>query len=207
MIKHLIVGLILIAGLVDHAPTTSPESTFHTASAQFETSSPGVVTRVGIRIQRKSGTARIGLSVHQDKESCARTVCQEVAMISGYTWQEVPRTDALIDRFLASASVHVVVLIHDHVANTDLPVRVDAIWTATGPELCGALLDTRGCLRSAAVTGSVAIGPRRLIPGQTVQDGWIKVQDGWNMGHPPTTRRDRATRHSERSPPGDSRHA
>ncbi len=181
--KYLIFGLILLVGLAGHPPAKSPDSLRASASARFLVSAAGVETKVSVFVNEASSSSRVGLSIHQTTQSCIGGVCQEVPVISGYSYQDVLPIDALFDRFLGHASVHTTVTFHDDVANTDVPIRVDVVWTASGPPICDSLYAEDGCQRVAIVIGEVAIGPLRLVPGQTVPDGRI----AWRLWHLPTS--------------------
>jgi hypothetical protein len=177
MIKYLVVGLLLIAGLAGHAPAMSPASSLGAASAQFERTSAGITTRVDIQIQRWSTIARVGLTLRQDRDLCVAAVCREAPLISGSSWQEVRPADVVIHRSLASAAAHVVIPLHDDVSGADLSVRVDVVWTATAPARCDTVRDAVECARPASATGEMTIGASRLIPGQKNLDGWIAQRD------------------------------
>jgi hypothetical protein len=184
MIKYLVVGLFIIAGLAGGPLQRSPAPALRTATVQFETSGDGVETTVEVEIQRWIDAPRIGLTISQTSRSCAGTLCQDIPAISVTTWQTLHSGDGMIDPILAYAAVHATLPVHDNVTNADVIVRIDVEWSGTGATFCGVLRDAVGCLRSAAVTGEVAIGSRRMIPGLTAPDGWIK-QRWWNL--PPTS--------------------
>jgi hypothetical protein len=169
--KYLVLGLILIASVAGHAPAETPAPMRASASVQFAVSSADIETRVGVDIHEASGAARLGLSIHRNRRSCAGAVCQTVPLISGFAYQDARPIDTYFDRYHNHASVHATFLVHDDVSNADLPVRVDVVWTATGLPRCDDLRDEVWCFRDVSAVGEVAAGPLRLIPAQTVLDG------------------------------------
>ena len=174
MVKYLWAGLILIASLAAHPSTTSPDPVMASTSAEFVTVAGAIVTSVDINVNTLRGTARVGLTVYRHRQSCAGGVCQDVALMAGDTRQLVRPADASIDRFLASASLHLTMVFHDNVSHADLATRVDIVWVETGPTLCSVIRDAMGCLRPAAAQGVVAIGPLLLVTGRTDPGSWIQ---------------------------------
>lgn len=170
--KYLFVGLMLIAGALGHVPATPPTPRQTFASAQFQVSAAGVETVADIYVSASRGPARIGLSIERKRVECGDDGCQ--AAISGYTYQNASPGDALVDPVLDHASVHATILFHDRVTNTNIPVRVDAVWAATGPAQCSDRNDETGCDRAAAVTGEVTIGATPFIAGQNVPGGLLQ---------------------------------
>src|SRR5690349_2491368 len=108
--KYLVLGLILIANVAGHAPAETPAPMHATASAQFVAFSAGVETSVGVDIHEASGAARLGLSIHRNRRSCAGSACQVVPLIAGVAYQDARPIDADFDQYHSYASVHVTIL-------------------------------------------------------------------------------------------------
>lgn len=174
--KYLLVGLILIASALGRGgdAAIAPRKTF--ASAQFRTFAAGIETVVEIYLSTTPAPVRIGLSIQRTRRVCDGGDCQDVPILYGYTYQNAAPGDALVDRALANASVHAVIEFQDVVTRTTVPVRVDAVWTATGPAHCNDQYDANGCDRTASVTAAVEVtrSPLPLIAGQMAPDGVLQ---------------------------------
>lgn len=171
--KYLLSGIFLALGLLGHAGDHPPVPRDTAASAEFLVTTPaGVHTDVVIGLNATGGAYAVSLSMRQTKRSCGDgTPCHEVAAMSGDVIQSVSPADAVIDPYLNRASVHAAIPFHDDLSGRDLVVRVDLVWTATGPRQCDVFYRAVGCLRFATVTGDLATGPTWLIAGQTIDDG------------------------------------
>lgn len=172
--KYLLVGLMLIAGTLGHAVATQPAPRKAFASAQFQTTAAGIETVVEIDVSTTPAPVRIGLSIQRTRRVCDGGDCQDVPILYGYTYQNAAPGDALVDHALDNGSVHAVIEFQDVVTRTTVPVRVDAVWTATGPAHCNDQYDENGCDRAASVTAEVMSTSFSLVADQTTPDGLLQ---------------------------------
>lgn len=171
--KYLLLGFFLVLGALGHASDHPPVPRDAAASAEFlDTTPAGAHTDVVIGLNATGGTYEVSLSIRRTIRACADGApCHEVAAMTGEVTQSVSPAASVIDPFLNRASIHAAVPFHDDVSGRDLAVRVDLVWTATGPLQCDVFYRAVGCLRFAAVTGDVTAEATGLIAGQTIDDG------------------------------------
>lgn len=170
--KYLVVGLLLVVNLVGRPALVSPESWTVSASASFRSvDSSGVVTTVDVNVNETLTARQVGLSVERASRACTAGVCRERDLIAGSELQQVGLGDVVIDPYARYGALHAMIPIHDNVSNSELPVRVDVVWIATGPETCDNLYATLGCFRAATASGDMGSGALMLILGRTDPDG------------------------------------
>lgn len=172
--KYLLAGLLLIAGALGHGTAVPPIPVQTFAAAQFRTANADVATVVEIDVSTFPGPVRVGLSIERTRQVCDVGACQDVPVIYGETDQNVFPGDALVAAALDTASVHATIFFHDPITHSTFPVRVDAVWSATGPMQCGDRADETGCDRPAVVTATVTSGARSVIAGQSTADGLLR---------------------------------
>lgn len=180
MKKYVVLGLVLIVVSLGEAPAAAPQRLPASAWAVFGVSSAGVRTSVKLGVNGTASGVLISLFIFQNMRRCGPDGdCREQPLISGFTLQQATPTDAAADRILGRAYVHATVRFHDDISQTDLPVRVDVIWSRARPQVCEpgmviGLGTTLECARTARVLADVAIGRTSLIRNQTVPDGELR---------------------------------
>lgn len=186
--KYLLLGLMLIAGLAGRQPATPAPASRLYAMAWYETTDAGLTTKVDISVHLHPTTSTVGLSVEQTRRSCAAGGCKDVPVISGYTLQEVGRTDATIRPSLARAGLHTVIRFQDGITKTAIPIQVDVTWAGTGPTQCDDPLGGPVCTRFATAVFVLRRGGQYLVAGETGSDEFLQRQPDRVVTAPPTPR-------------------
>lgn len=174
--KYLLLVLALMAGFASHLSAHPAEQVRLFAATHFETTMAGVTTKVEIYVYERPAAHGIGLSIGQTRRSCVSGVCKDVPVISGYASKPAGNEEAMINSSLERAGVHATIMFHNDVTNTDMPIRVDAVWTGTGPTRCEDPLGATECDRFATVSIEVRSGPDYLSAGETGPDGFLQLQ-------------------------------
>lgn len=171
--KYLLVGLILFAGLV-RGPTVRSFQPVHTfAASHLGEVTADQETSISVYMNETPTSTRVGLSVFQSTRSCIAGVCRSIPTVSGYSYQEVARSEAHIDRDIRNAAIHGPLQFHDDIAGDDVSVRIDVVWIGTGSIQCVAQHDESECSRTASVIGDVAIQSNELVHNATALDGQL----------------------------------
>lgn len=180
--KYLMLCLILITAMLTRTPTSAWQSLPTDASASFVGTSSSVTTRIEIGLDETPGDARISLRVNRDERTCDRAgVCHDRPLISGLAFQDAGPNDAGTNRIRSRAFVHATIRFHDDISNATIPVRIDALWTGAGAQVCdprvtAGLYNTIECVRTARATATVVIGTTLLVNNQTVINGELVWQ-------------------------------
>jgi hypothetical protein len=151
------------------------------AVAAFRTiESSGATVDARVDVRSTPISVRVGLALHRTERVCLAGTCRDQPTLSGVTFVDVAAADGNVDQFLRHGAVHATIRFHDDISLTDLPMRVDAVWSAAGPESCDSLDGSTGCARRASATASVSSGDRSFIRGQTVTEGQLSWHRIWS---------------------------
>ena len=170
--KYLLVPLLLLGSLLGRPTTVVPVPLRMAATAQFVQLAPGLQTTVTLYLNAGPRGTRLGIAIAQTRLPCDQAGCWTGPLLSGYTYRRGIPGEVLLDPDLRRASVHATMSFHDDPTQTALPLRLDAVWTASGPPQCAGPDD---CVRVATVLGAVGQGSRPLLTAQRVPDGQLSM--------------------------------